>query len=419
MPTYTKLVFVPRAYTYYSITPSSNQTFSVNRTPYTGSFIVTKDGSLAGYKAIIARGDNATTSLSGSGVGVSDDNCTFEYTINFNPSGQGPPNFNTIGLRGPLMSQIPPPSLGGVSGYLPIADNLAISRFYQALAATQSSFKGQVVAGELRETLQMIKSPAKALRSGIGDYLQAIKRWSSGKKSTRRQKQSFVRDTWLEYSFGWRPLISDIDDGIRSFFASRWPYPIFQMVRGSGRAGGVTPYSVGNTWDIGNGMYIFFDVDAVVEAQIKYYGSYHSTGNGPTTFAHYGFSPWEFVPTLWELIPYSFLVDYFTNIGDIISAWSYRSIGCKWASKGTLEESRIQTARAQPKYLGATPWPWTSSGSPGSSTAWRRSVGRTSSVNIPLPNLQLEVPGMSSRKWINIAALSTQLSATRRSLRSP
>lgn len=416
----TEVVFVPRTYYYTLQDNASSQTFEQTRSPYIGERTVTKEEGLPGWQYLIANGLNATTALAAQEVSVDDTVSDFGYTMWYNTDQPQPWAFQTIDIQGPLMSQIPPSSLGDSPGLLPEAEDLAIQKFYEHLAATQAQFQGMVFAGELAETLRMIKRPAEALRHGIGDYLGAIKRWAHGNRASRRKKQSFVRDTWLEYSFGWKPLISDIEDGMTAFYTSRWPKPVFQMVKSKGKKQKVS-ISPQHTWDVGNGIYIFYDVETRDEANVKFYGVYHSEGSGPSAFRHYGFSPWEFVPTLWELIPYSFLVDYFTNIGEIISAWSYRHIGVSWASKGIEFKSSLKTTNIAPKYLGSQvpPHKWVAHGSPGSSTASRRTVARIPSVSIELPSLHLKVPGMQSLKWLNIAALSIQLKATRRSLRSP
>lgn len=420
MPTKEEVTYVPRTYSYTIQDNVGSQTYTVERAPYIGSRSVEKDGPLPGWQWLIARGECATTSLIGTESNVDDTVADFGYTMWFNTDQPKPWQFQTVDIQGPLLSQVPPISLSGGEALFLQAENLAIQRFYQDLARAQAQFKGMVFSGELLETLRMIKSPARALRNGIGDYLRAIKKWAAGRRSSRRQKQSFVRETWLEYSYGWAPLISDLEDGLVALYTGQFARPLFTMVKSKGSARSTTPVSLGSQLDLGNAMQLRYDVESTDEANVRFYGAYHSEGPDVGKFAHFGFTPWEFVPTLYELIPFSFLVDYFTNLGEIISAWSYRNIGCKWASQGYEIKSSKKTTNIRVVYIGlqVPPHKYVVHGSPGSSTAFYRRVVRIPTVSIPLPSLALEVPGMRSTKWINIASLSTLLSATRRTLKS-
>lgn len=420
MPTKTSKTWRTETYSYTYETPAG-KTQTTTRYPVEQlDNTVTSAGPLKDYQYRIANGLNATTSLSGtlwtstpkplSGLewgrdvyNVQGVRTTYEH---FRMSGQ----LCRVSSAGMLIGV-------GTVNYSS-ADNQAKSSFLQDLASVRDSFKGMVFAGELAESLHMIRHPAQALRNGLSSYLQRLKRGAAGKGRSARPK--FVRDTWLEYSFGWRPLINDIDSAIDAFYRSRLPRPIFKMVHGSGVSRTRTN-STAIDLDMGT-HFAHWDVLDDLEAHVKYYGVYHSTGNGVSNVHSFGFSPHEFIPTLWELIPYSFLVDYFTNIGDIISSWSYRNIGCSWASKGTLglyrREAINPKMNPKPAYL-ATGNKLYARGGLGSSRLDLRAVQRYPSVSIELPSLELQVPGMSSVKWLNLAALTTQLDGTRRSLRGP
>lgn len=370
------------------------------------------------HRYLISNGLNATTGLSGTEYvkkcNPTDFKCKAVYT-----SGAAEPYF-AYELKGNLCAALL--GNGNVSDltyantFLVPAENQARTRFYSQLADTITSFKGAVFAGELRESLQMIRNPARSLRRGISDYLDRLKK--DGPRKARRDRPKFVRDTWLEYAFGWRPLVNDLENGMAAFMKSQWPRPIFKMVRGRGSAGARPKLLSPGLAQIGGaGVYFQYYIEETAEAQIKYYGIARSSGNGPSSFSYYGFTPTEFIPTIWELIPYSFLVDYFTNVGDIINSWSYRNIGCDWVSKGQLVLNRREIRKADLVILNPSIKFADRSGATGGSTLEFTSKLRLPSVTVPLPALQFQVPGMGT-KWVNIAALTTQLGNTRRSLAS-
>lgn len=379
---------------------------------------ITKEGSLPGWRRLIASGLNATTDLNADGYSYQAEPASYRHYVQ-DILTNSPNDRIEYEFKGFLPSD-PMPTLSGAPSVSSSAVNLALSKLYQHLASVETSFKGMVFAGELRESLEMIRHPARALRKGLGSYLDQIKRF--GPRVPRKRRVKFVRDTWLEYSFGWRPLISDLDSAIKAFYNSRLTAPIFEMVRG--KADFDTPSSVSSPSmiDLQAGAVLWYQTQLGTIEQVKYYGIYQSHGNGTSDSHIYGWRPVEFLPTLWELIPYSFLVDYFTNIGDIISSWSYRFIGLNWCARTVYVASykRYINMRYEGNsidYNQPTRYFRSRQGGPGSSESRRFSLLRSKSVPLDIPSLELQVPGMSSLKWINMAALTKQLDSTRRAIR--
>jgi len=229
--------------------------------------------------------------------------------------------------------------------------------------------------------------------------------------------QDAVGGTWLEFAFGWTPLIKDIDDGITALYTSDVVKPLFEMARGFGmveegsifdsHVSSILPNTTlrGETWEERRKI-------------VKLYGIHRSFGNGVDNLHHYGFRPSEFVPTIWELIPYSFLVDYFTNIGKILESWSYRFIQPSFLTKTVVDEKE--------RYLRNFTWSraniagWTEETStfqPGTYRVCNRVVGRTPSIPLSTPSLELKVPGRWFQ-WANLGALALQSRHTSSALNS-
>lgn len=398
--------------TYY---PESHTPITINY----GDNSVSLGGGIPGWRRVIAEGGNATTPMSGTKTEFVHNEASLHYGIQLKPHLGGTPTYGyrDIQASGPYIrvsGKDPSQDPDGVIR----ADNQARKNFYSKLAAVESTFKGQVLTGELKEVLHSIRHPGQALRNGISGYLDYIKRY--GQRKSKFERPKFIRDTWLEYSFGWRPLIADLEEGILAFYTSKWPKPIFQMVRATGKDNHVETSNPGYI-NLGYGFHLKWMHNYTWEHGVRYYGVYRSVGNGRSDPRVYGFSPWEFVPTLWELIPYSFLVDYFTNIGDIISSWSYRFMGPDWVARGGRSAVTSITTSEEfyyfADYYNAADYTHWMSGNPGSSRVTKSAIQRGSVGSVPLPSLQLEVPGMTSVKWINLAALTKQLDSTRLSLR--
>jgi hypothetical protein len=122
-----------------------------------------------------------------------------------------------------------------------------------------------------------------------------------------------------------------------------------------------------------------------------------------------GFRWEDFIPTVWELIPYSFLVDYFTNIGDVLSAWSHQDFGQRWACKTVITTVDRQVAGQR---LNSNAESALSLGQLDeidfdkyNVTRRYKEVVRDLYTGDFVPSLAFEVPGIGSLKWINVGAL--------------
>jgi hypothetical protein len=214
-------------------------------------------------------------------------------------------------------------------------------------------------------------------------------------------------------------LINDIDTAIHQFYANDRIRSIFEMVSGFGVAQTrvLTPSAV--SFDVGSGHRVLGDQLAEEEVYVRYYGIYRSDGRGSPNTHSYGFSPWEFVPTVWELIPYSFLVDYFTNIGGILSSWSYRFLVNGWTARTirrTFKHSNVNLRY----YWNESAFPpdqydHDKSGDPGSASYEVVSFTRNPNAVLEVPSFELQIPGRWTQ-WVNIVALTGSRDSARRAL---
>jgi hypothetical protein len=377
---------------------------------------VVKGGSVRNYRKIIASGGNATTTLSGVKWSIEQQEASLRHWLQhkqFVP----PIGSVEIVLRGNLFELNIPAGIPTLDVSEDSAKNLALTRYYSNLAAISSRFKGMVMTGELKQSLSMIRHPARALRHGVGHYLSFLRKKAG--TVPKRRRPSFVRKTWLEYSYGWRPLIKDIDGAIQAFYASKHAHPIFEMVKGTSRHTLKHVEADIFNYDVGAGHFVRGGRESEEEVFVKYFGIQHSTGQGVPNSHKYGFSPWEFVPTIYELIPYSFLVDYFSNIGNIVSSWSYRFIANGWTARTVRREYRQQVVGQtyvwNPNGFNPDDYFHGATGSPGSASFRVVQVNRVPDVPLELPSLELRVPGRWDQ-WVSIAALTVGLEKARKAL---
>lgn len=291
------------------------------------------------------------------------------------------------------------PLIGTVSTGL--ADNIAAGAFYNSARNKMSSFKGSVFAAESREAKRMIVDRSKRILSSIDPYQRRLKRRWYGKGS-KRARLKLLSDSWLELQFGWRPLVSDIKDAI---YALNNPRPQYSRVKGEGRIH--TPVSSYNsTFNVGIGATQTTTSEST-EAYVKYYGEIRAykdpSGAGPRQ--DFGLQIREFLPTAWEVIPWSFAIDYFTNVSDIVNAISYAGCNFTWRAKVTKTSRMIRKTVINATGVSNASYDYrVDVDLPTMSEAKVTSITRRRSVAAEIPSLRWELP--DGRQALNLAALA-------------
>jgi len=243
-----------------------------------------------------------------------------------------------------------------------------------------------------------------ALRREIGMYLGTVyKNAPKLKKMRKYRREQWVSNTWLEYAYGWGPLISDLDDA-RKYLDKRQSI-LYQEIKTAKFVAGMqflredSPTSV----TIGPAT-IFKSRRSVDEYMIIFRGGVASRATGQDLINHsaLGLSYRHFVPTLWELLPWSFVIDYFSNIGDVLSAWSSQRLSLAWGCQTTRRKRTAdyidqRGANNLTKVEGSI-------FIPGDIKSVVSSFTRVPISTPPLPSVAFEIPGFGIQ-WINMAAL--------------
>jgi len=153
---------------------------------------------------------------------------------------------------------------------------------------------------------------------------------------------------------------------------------------------------------------VLYWVDFVTKGVVtaRYKGAVTATVSPPTFAEQAGFSLSNFLPTVWNLIPYSFLVDCFTNIGQVIDGASLGTVYLSWGCKTIRRVRSRDIARSNATCVnGLNPRAYISaSGGHSEWVVFQRSA--VSAVTVGLSDLSFRVPGIGSTKWLNIAALA-------------
>lgn len=281
------------------------------------------------------------------------------------------------------------------------AENQALQRFYHDCREAQTTLQGLVTAGEIGETLRGINSASNGVYRLLWNYVRALRKGNVlqvMRQLSRKGKTQFIADRWLETNLFIQPLLNDIDKGCEVLGTSRKSLKENIRVRGQGKVGAAS--------EITTGTYQFstWKVRQVDEYQVIYYGLIRLGDEiaGVPSLARYGFDSSNWLPSLWELIPYSFVVDYFTNIGSILSAWSFWRASIHWASKTTRRSMTTQSHSPRITLNDTATRKYRFS--PGSMQHTYKQVTRGALDQVPIPSLEFRIPGLSMQ-WLNLAAL--------------
>lgn len=187
-----------------------------------------------------------------------------------------------------------------VSGIL--KDISSVTATNAAANAWGIGFDGLTFLAELRSTLDMFH------RRLLTPFLK----WVLDNRA--RAEREGWENPWLEWRYGWRTLYYDIRDFTKAMNRTQ---KSFERVRGS--ATGSAPSSTTVTLLPAPSSVFDGNLVMTVEKTIHCKASYIADAYVPRMH----FDP---IVTAWELIPYSFVVDWFINIGDYIKALRMQSI---------------------------------------------------------------------------------------------
>lgn len=229
-------------------------------------------------------------------------------------------------------------------------ENQALMHFISKANAVQRQFQAGVFLGELRETIHQIRHPAQSIRNHLSDYLSTVKKrgrtvlrsngryvspnsHSSRSRGIRGSMNQMVSDSWLEFNFGVMPLVNDVHDAAVAL--ARYNYDSFpsKVVRGAANAKTESVHTTTASASAGTAVTKY---RRRFTASVKIYGAVavQSQVGAAHLASLTGFTFRDIVPTLWELIPYSFVADYFSNIGAIVEAGCFNTSTVAWANIG-------------------------------------------------------------------------------------
>jgi hypothetical protein len=278
------------------------------------------------------------------------------------------------------------------------AHNQALNILVGRANGSLRSLQGGTVLGEIHDTLHQILRPAQGFRHLLGDYLNDVRK---GRRFRRRKdKRRYVRDLWLEYRLGFLPLLSDTQGAAEALARIIHGTHPLHPISSTGRDYAEAASSSGGM--LTNGPLRVLIASRVADNWYAkgWAGLRESAGGEVSTILGVGFD--QFIPTIYELIPYSFVLDYFSNVGQVLNTrffdtgkfqyWGLSSRSQRIMRAWTYGDATVKT---DPSYI-------SSSVSPGETVLTITQFNRvpspplTPSVNFYLPRFPAQVANVAA-----------------------
>lgn len=182
----------------------------------------------------------------------------------------------------------------------------AIRAFYKEASAFKTNVAEMIATRQ--QTINMVADAAKQ----VADLMRGLKRTLADEASGRRKRKSKSKDDsisarWLELQYGWLPLVQGVYDSVNN------PLPPLSRVitqRRTRNGQWVVKTNMARSFNVSFTGYLrsTVTVSARVTASNTLLAAAHEYGlDNPALLA-------------WELIPYSFVVDWFFQVGAYLEA---------------------------------------------------------------------------------------------------
>jgi hypothetical protein len=287
--------------------------------------------------------------------------------------------------------------------YDPLSDecgNIALSKLVSSLQDIRTQWNMCVSLGEAKETAVHLARTASRLFHGFnsfrkGDIVGAYKHLAGRKpvpvrkerthrRLKRRAKDGSLQDDvssgWMEFSYAWMPLISDIDSAAR-YIAEKQIKSRFSVYQVSRKHAMELDQKKVLTSDYGINSYDlthYNHFECNVKLSYEVVPNFLWTAN---TLDELGFK--DPASLVWELLPLSFVVDWFINVGQVLESLHELK---HWEVKRGIKSTKIVNKMGReltrlpsnPNSLKSFPW------NAGKWSTYKREISQSLPTAVPL-----------------------------------
>jgi hypothetical protein len=216
--------------------------------------------------------------------------------------------------------------------HLPVDENIVVSRLRSKINGTTANIAESVATanqtlGLFTGNVRILTSAARALRTGnFGAYNRILRdpnpSWQTAFKAAKRGGMSvsqLLANYWLQYRYGWLPLLNDSKALIEQFARYVAEDPVLTQSTASATKSSESLIAVTGLGDVAPTQPAGY-TDIRTRTKVKIGIRYKIDNRVLNTFSSLGLtSP---VSLAWELVPFSFLFDWFLPVGNALESFS-------------------------------------------------------------------------------------------------
>lgn len=190
-----------------------------------------------------------------------------------------------------------------------------------ALVRLKRKLSSQIGQTDLLVPLAEIKEMRGLIRYAASITTKTLKALVDIRKTRGRSAIKYASDAWLAFNFGISPTLREIQDVSTSIdkYLNRRDRSV--VLTGTASKTWLSHYKDSGTTFLVNAS---LSSDATAEHSLSYrytcgFNILVESANNYGISEHFGLEFGALPATLWELVPYSWVVDYFTNVGEYMS----------------------------------------------------------------------------------------------------
>lgn len=280
-------------------------------------------------------------------------------------------------------------------------DDNALRDLYDSVGDALGSIQALPFIGEFAQTKRMVGSRLRDLVRSVSGAKRALeshyyRRRRSG--ASWRSVSNELGSKYLEYKFGWSPLMHDISAAFEEI-RSGCTHGVFEVSGYASR----TSQIASSVSEQGHGVCRWqYSYAEPRRYTVKYKGAIRVSTTIPQ---RWGLSPSDIPGAVWELTPWSWFIDYFFDIGNWLRSFQYATLPVVYLSKSSSYNTDMEVC------ISAIP------DNSVRKTHFARGVGilrRVSYTRSPLSSIPFFVPQlhlagpMEGLRELNIAAVLAQ-----------
>lgn len=211
-----------------------------------------------------------------------------------------------------------------ISPQVPISSDAALQN--RALERLKSNLRQQTSSANVMAPLAEARELHGLIHQATSFTYKFLQSLVEIRKGRTRRALNLAQDSWLGWNFGIAPMLHDIDDAGKAVSAFLARQDSSYRIKGSAHTDGKSSYTGTYLGTSPYGAQTLVTGDCHYRLKYQYIGSFYSrvlSANDYSVFNHLGIDLTQIPATLWELTAFSWMGDYFANIGKYLDDMFY------------------------------------------------------------------------------------------------